>query len=178
MEQTEYLRVGRIVGTHGIRGEVRVYSYTDFPERRFAPQSRLFLSHSSLTEPIPVVVKRSRRHKNLYLIQFEEWNRIDEVEHWRDGELWVPVTEAAVDDLDEDEFYFHQIVGCSVQTTDGKFLGKIKEILSYPANDVWVVESEQMEKEILLPVTKEIIQKVDVAKKTITIEWMEGLESL
>lgn len=152
-------------------------SNTDFPEHRFAPQTRLLLSHTSLSEPISVVVKRSRPHKNLLLIQFEEWNRIEEVERWRDAELWVPITEAALGDLEEDEFYFHQIIGCGVQTTDGRNLGKIKEILRYPANDVWVVEASESGKEILLPGVKEIVKKVDLEKRKIMIEWMEGLES-
>lgn len=152
-------------------------SNTDFPERRFAPQTRLLLSHTGLSEPISVVVKRSRPHKNLLLIQFEEWNRIEEVERWRDAELWVPITEAALGDLEEDEFYFHQIIGCGVQTTDGRNLGKIKEILRYPANDVWVVEASESGKEILLPGVKEIVKKVDLEKRKIMIEWMEGLES-
>lgn len=127
---------------------------------------------------MPVVVKKSRSHKNLFLIQFEEWDRIDEVERWRDAELWIPIAEAAVDQLNEDEFYSYQIIGCSVKTTDDRSIGKIKEILSYPANDIWVVESTETDKEILLPVTKEIVKKVDITNKLIIIEWMEGLESL
>ncbi len=152
-------------------------SNTDFPEHRFAPQTRLFLSHPSLLEPISVVVKRSRPHKNLFLVQFEEWNHIDEVEQWRNAELWVPMTEAVFSSLEKDEYYFHQIIGCSVQTTDGQNLGNVKEILRYPANDVWVVEASETGKEILLPGVKEVIREVDLKNRKITIVWMEGLES-
>ena len=176
MEQTERLLVGRIVGTHGIRGEVRVLPNTDFPERRFAPQTRLFLSHESLAEPISVFVKKSRPHKHFLLIQFEEWNRINEVERWRDAELWVPVTEAALDELGEEEYYFHQIIGCSVRTAEGKKIGKVKEILPYPANDVWVVESNRNGKELFIPYVKEFVKKVDLENRQVTIEWMKGLE--
>ena len=110
------------------------------------------------------------------MIQFEEWNRINEVERWRDAELWVPVTEAALDELEEEEYYFHQIIGCSVRTTEGKKIGKVKEILPYPANDVWVVESNRNGKELFIPYVKEFVKKVDLENRQVTIEWMEGLE--
>ena len=60
MNQPKWLTVGQIVGTHGIRGEVRVVSRTDFPEKRFSPDTRLFLRHPRLESPVPLVVERSR----------------------------------------------------------------------------------------------------------------------
>jgi 16S rRNA processing protein RimM len=171
----EHLVVGRIVGTHGIRGEVKVLPNTDFPERRFAPETRLYLQHAGQSAPIPVVVAKGRPHKKVYLLQFVGCERIEDVQQWRDAQVLVPLAEAALDELDEDEYYFHQIIGCRVQTTEGRSVGEIKEILPLPANDVWVVKPDGGGKDILLPVVREFIKEIDLDERLITIAWMEGL---
>ena len=112
MNQPEWLKVGQIVGTHGIRGEVRVISRTDFPEERFSPGVRLMLRHPRLESPVPLTVERSRPHKRVLLIKFREWNNINDAEPYKGGELVVEGSEAL--DLDEGEYYFYQIIGCEV----------------------------------------------------------------
>lgn len=166
------------MGTHGIRGEARVLSNTDFPELRFAPGTKLYLQHPDQSEAISVQVESSRPHKNVYLVKFRGWNRIEDVQPWKDAKLLVPMSEAALTELDQDEFYYHQIIGCQVETTDGKTIGIVREIWPMPANDVWLVESpDEDRKEILLPFVKEIVKTVNVEAKKITIVWMEGLDS-
>lgn len=177
MYTTEYLRVGRIVGTHGIRGEARVLSNTDFPELRFAPGTTLYLQHPNQSETFSVQVESSRPHKNVYLVKFRGWDRLEDAQQWKDAKLLVPMSEATRTELDPDEFYYHQIIGCQVQTTEGKTIGIVQEIWPMPANDVWLVESNEDQKEILLPFVKEIVKTVDVEAKKITIVWMEGLDS-
>jgi 16S rRNA processing protein RimM len=176
MNRMEYLNVGRLVGTHGIRGEVRILSDTDFPEIRFAPGSRLLLTHPSIAEPLPLTVERSRPHKSTILVKFREWGNINEAEPYKGGRLVVPREWAAPLNEEEGEFYFHQIIGCQVVRTDGAEVGRVAEILQLPANDVWVIRPAGKGKEILIPYIDEIVKEVDVANRRIVIEWMEGLE--
>ncbi|MBA4544019.1 MULTISPECIES: ribosome maturation factor RimM [Thermoactinomyces] len=171
-----YLNVGRIVGTHGIRGEVRVLCDTDFPELRFAPGNRLLLLRSDLNEPLPLTVEKSRPHKSALLVKFQEWNSINEAEVYKNSRLVVPKEDLAPLNEEEGEFYFHQIIGCEVITTEGRKIGKVKEILPLPANDVWVVRSDDQDKEILLPYIEPIVKDVDLQRQQITIQWMEGLD--
>jgi 16S rRNA processing protein RimM len=96
------------------------------------------------------------------------------VEKFRDGILKVP--ESQLGSLDEGEFYYHEIIGCLVATTKGEEIGKISEILSPGANDVWVVKGKGG-KEILIPYINDVVKKVDVSEKVILIEPMEGLLS-
>lgn len=175
MFTTEHLFVGRLVGTHGIRGEAKVLSNTDFPERRFAKDSQLILSHPEQDKQITVVVERSRPHKNVYLLKFVGWERIEDIDPWRNAKLLVPIADAALADLDDDEFYYHQVIGCQVQTTDGQVVGTIKEILPMPAGDVWVVMPTNGGKEILVPFVEQFVKQVDLDAQVVTIAWMEGL---
>jgi 16S rRNA processing protein RimM len=175
MNGTEYLHVGLIVNTHGIRGELRVLSKTDFPEIRFAPGSRLLLLHERLERPLPLTVEKSRPHKSTMVVKFREWNNINEAEPYKGGRLVVTREDLAPLNEEEGEFYFHQIIGCRVETTDGHSVGTVKEILQLPANDVWVVQPQGDGREILLPYIDDVVKEVDAEKRKIVIEWMEGL---
>lgn len=170
------LNVGRLVGTHGIRGEVRVKSDTDFPEYRFATGKKLILKHPNYPDPLILTVEKSRPHKSTWLIKFEEWNSINEAERFKGARLLVSKEDLAPLNPDEGEFYFHQIIGCQVETTDGRQVGVVKEILPLPANDVWVVKPPSKGKDILIPYIDEVVKNVDVKNQRILIEWMEGLD--
>lgn len=168
----KWFNVGKIVNTHGIRGEVRVISKTDFPEERYKVGNVLFLFMPGSKQPIELTVKTHRTHKNFNLLTFEGLENINEVEKFRDGILKVP--ESQLGDLDKDEYYYHEIIGCLVATTSGKEIGKVTEILSPGANDVWVIKSSAG-KEILIPYIEDVVKKVDVKEKVILIDPMEGL---
>ncbi|WP_028778301.1 ribosome maturation factor RimM [Shimazuella kribbensis] len=169
----EFLRVGQFVNTHGIRGEVKIMANTDFPEQRFAVGKQVWLAHPTLVEKLPLTVVGVRTHKSTLLIRFREWNNINEAEPFKGAWLYVPEEEEVADE--EDGFYFHQIIGCQVVTTDGQHVGRVKEILTLPANDVWVV-SREGKGDLLLPYIEDVIKEVDVTQQVITMVWMEGLE--
>ena len=132
-----WFNVGKIVNTHGIKGEVRVISKTDFAEERYKPGNTLYLFAEGAAEPIKVTVSAHRLHKQFHLLQFKEMPSLNEVEHLRNMVIKVP--EEDLGELEEDEFYFHEIIGCEVVSEDGELIGTVKEILTPGANDVWVV---------------------------------------
>jgi len=169
----EFLRVGQIVNTHGIRGEVKIMANTDFPEQRFAVGKQVWLTHPTLAHQLALTVAGIRTHKSMLLIRFQEWTNINQAEPFKGAWLLVPEEEEVSDD--EGGFFFHQIIGCQVVTTDGKQIGRVKEILTLPANDVWVV-SREGKGDLLLPYIEDIIKTVDVSQRVITMKWMEGLE--
>ncbi|WP_423801685.1 ribosome maturation factor RimM [Neobacillus sp. SAB-20_R2A] len=169
-----WFNVGKIVNTHGIKGEVRVISKTDFPEERYKPGNTLYLFQKGSSTPLELTVKSHRSHKNFDLLVFEGYENINLVEKFREGILKVP--ESQLSELKEDEFYYHEIIGCLVATIDGEELGKITEILTPGANDVWVVKGKDG-KEVLIPYIHDVVKKVDVKEKVVLIEPMEGLLS-
>lgn len=176
MKRPDWLVVGHIAGTHGIRGEVRVISRTDFPEVRFAPGARLLLSHDTPEQMRSLTVERSRPHKKGYILQFQEWTDINQAEPYKGSTLVVDPDEAV--DSGEEEFYFHEILGCEVFTTDGTAVGTITDILQPGANDVWVVQATEGGREWLIPYIDDVVQKVDISARRVVIHWMEGLENL
>lgn len=168
---TEYLNVGKIVNTHGIRGEVRVISQTDFPEERYQKGAKLVLFREHKA-PLELTVAGHRKHKNFDLLTFEGYPNINDVEPFRDGILKVSKEDLV--DLEENEFYYHEIIGLTVIEEDGRVIGKVKEILSPGANDVWVVQRKG-QKDALIPYIESVVKKIDLENEVVTVEIPEGL---
>lgn len=172
---TKWFNVGKVVNTHGIRGEVRVVSSTDFQEERYAPGALLYLSHKNLANKLPLTVASHRQHKNFDLLTFENYPTINDVDGFKGGVLQV--SEKQLGKLDQEgDYYYHEIIGCDVVTEDGQALGKIKEILSPGANDVWVIQRKNGGKDLLIPYIKQVVKNVDIEEKRISIHLMDGLE--
>ena len=171
----KWYTVGKIVNTHGIRGDVKVLPQTDFAEQRFAHGSKLLMINEETGESREVKIISSREQKNVYLLKLEGYNNINDVEKFKGWAL--KISESQQGELDEGEYYYHQIIGCSVVTEEGETLGTISEILSPGANDVWVVNRPKAKgKQLLLPVIDDVVLDVNVAEKLITVRLMEGLD--
>lgn len=171
---TQELTVGKLVNTHGIRGEIKILSHTDFPEVRFAKGSKLLIVPADGSPKFEVTVESAREQKGMYVVRLKGYDNINQVEKYKGSMLTVPAEDLV--DLPEDEFYFHQIVGCQVFTDEDAEhpLGTITEILQPGANDVWVVKPAKGA-EILIPVIKDVVLNVDIPAKKITVHLMEGL---
>ena len=165
------LKVGKIVNTHSLKGEVKVISSTDFEEERFKKGSKLLITRGNqlIRE---VVVQSYRNHKNFLLVKFEEIDSVEEAEKLKNLQIKIDSTE--VGELEENEFYFHEIIGCEVFDENDKNLGEIIDILTPGANDVWVIKGENG-KEILIPYIEDVVKKIDITSKKVNIEVMEGL---
>ena len=170
---TAYVNVGKIVNTHGIKGEVRVISDTDFPEERYRPGAELVWLGNDESERFTLTVASHRQHKQFDLVKFESYPTINEAESLIGGTL--NVTEADLATLDDDTFYWHDIVGLTAYDEAGTEIGQVKEILSSGANDVWVI-SRRGQKDLLLPYIDDVIKAVDLAEGTITVHVLEGLD--
>ena len=165
------LKVGKIVNTHSLKGEVKVISSTDFEEERFKKGSKLLITRGNqlIRE---VVVQSYSNHKNFLLVKFEGIDSVEEAEKLRN--LQIKIDSDEVGELEENEFYFHQIIGCEVFDENDKNLGEIIDILTPGANDVWVIKGENG-KEILIPYIEDVVKKIDITSKKVNIEVMEGL---
>lgn len=166
----DFLNVGKIVNTHGIRGEVRVIRITDFDER-FEVGSKLWI-RTNEGKLLHAEVESHRKHKNFDLVAFKGWNNINDVEHLKGSMLMVNKDDLG--ELEDDEFYYFQIIGLEVYTVSDEYIGKIKEILSPGANDVWVVKAKSG-KEYLIPYIDDVVKEVNLEAGRTVIEPMEGL---
>lgn len=165
------LKVGKIVNTHSLKGEVKVISSTDFEEERFKKGSKLLITRGNqlIRE---VIVESYRNHKNFLLVKFEGIDSVEEAEKLKNLQIKIDSDEAG--ELEENEFYFHEIIGCQVFDENDRNLGEIIDILTPGANDVWVIKGENG-KEILIPYIEDVVKKIDITSKKVNIEVMEGL---
>ncbi len=164
--------VGKIVNTHGIRGEIKIWPQTDFPDIRFRKGSRLVLFQPEGAARMSVEIEAARQHKNVYIVKLKGLDSIDDVEKYKGWML--KVTEDQLVDLPDDQYYYHEIIGCHVVTDQGEELGTITDILTTGANDVWVVERPKR-KPVLIPVIDDVLLGVDVPNKQVRIHLMEGM---
>lgn len=174
MAEEQYYLVGKIVNTQALRGEVRVMATTDFPEERFKIGATLAIFNGNkLVETVEV--DGHRLHKNFNLLHFKGKDNINDVEKFKGFDLKVAGTERETDELDENEFYYDDIIGLEVYTTDDTYLGKIREITSLPSNDVWAIQRPNKGKDILIPYIEDIVLEIDLSGNRVVIEPMDGL---
>ncbi|MBE3554103.1 MAG: ribosome maturation factor RimM [Thermicanus sp.] len=169
----KFYTVGKIVNTHGIRGELRVISTTDFPEERFTPGATLYLFAEDGSSPLPLSLESHRSHKQFEILKFKGYDDMNTVEKWK-GSL-LKVSERERKSLPPGEYYFDQIIGLTVETEEGERVGVVKEILQPGANDVWVV-SRPSRPDLLLPYIDECIKKVDLVNEKVVVHLLEGLD--
>ncbi|GAK47896.1 ribosome maturation protein RimM [Secundilactobacillus oryzae JCM 18671] len=172
-----HYNVGKIVNTHGIRGELKIVSSTDFPESRFRKGSVLDLfKDENSTQPLrTLTIKSAKKQKNVYLIQFEGFNNINDVEQFKGMVLKISEANLDEDELEEGQYYYHEIIGLKVVDETGQLIGTISDILALGPNDVWTVKREK-QSDLLLPVIKQVVKDVDLEKGQVTVELMEGLD--
>src|SRR5690606_25502897 len=126
--QETYYTVGKIANTHGLRGDLKIVSTTDFPEERFYKGSELVIEHPELKDRIHVTIDSVKVHKHTYLIKLQGYDDINQVEKFKGGLL--KVSSLRLKELPPGEYYHHQIIGCEVFTEEGDKLGVINEILA------------------------------------------------
>ncbi|MDF2542010.1 MAG: rimM [Herbinix sp.] len=165
----DYLRVGVITTTHGVRGEVKVFPTTD-DVNRFKVLKNLFIDTGK--DLIPMEIEGVKFFKQMVICKFKGIDNINDVEKYRGKDLLITRDNAVK--LEPDEYFIYDIINSIVVTDDGKELGILVEVLTTAANDVYVVKTPE-NKEILLPSIKECILNIDPDQKKITVHLMNGL---
>lgn len=139
---------------------------TDFPDR-FALLRKVYLG----PEAAPFALEGFRLHKGAALLKLEGCHDRTSVEKLRGQLVQIPAEEAVP--LEQDEYYVHQIVGLAVWTAEGEYLGRVGEVISTGANDVYVVRGEG--REILIPALEDVVLEINLAQGRLVVELMEGL---
>ncbi|MBM7643082.1 ribosome maturation factor RimM [Streptococcus loxodontisalivarius] len=168
----EYFNVGKIVNTQGLQGEMRVLSVTDFADERFKKGNTLALFNDKDQFVMDVEIASHRKQKNFDIIKFKGMYHINDIEKYKGFSL--KVAEENLTDLEDGEFYYHEIIGLDVYEND-VLIGQIKEILQPGANDVWVVKRKG-KKDLLLPYIPPVVLSVDIEGNRVEVELLEGLD--
>ena len=165
----KFLRVGVITTTHGLKGEVKVYPTTDSPER-FCDLDEVVLRTGAVERELHV--EKVRFFKNLVIVKFREFNKIEDVENLRQAELYVSRENAVP--LEEGEYYIGDLIGMDVYTDDGELLGTLDDVIETGANDVYSVNSKK-HGNVLIPAIEYCIMNVDIDLGKMTVRLLPGL---
>lgn len=161
----QFLEAGKIVTTHGIKGDVKIMPYTDTPEL-LCEFDRLFMGK----EHDEVIIERSRVFKNMVIAKIEGVDTPETAEKLRNKLLYMHRDDL---ELDEDTYFIQDLIGLEVRDADTNILyGKITDVMQTGANDVYVVTGER---EYLVPAIAEVVISTDIDGNTMTIRPLNGL---
>ena len=166
-----YICIGKIINTHGIKGEVKIESYSDFDEERYTKGKQVYIRVDE--KYLPVMVASYRKHKGFPLVSFVDLQNINFVEQYKGCEIYID--EADRKQLKKGEYYRKDLVGLTVVDEEGITLGKIisvEETLGAQNNLRLQLEDA---KEVLIPYIPMIVKNVDLDKQVMTIHRMGGL---
>lgn len=162
--------VGRVTRSHGIRGELRVLPYSDSVES-LCGYDRLYFRTPDADDQIIEIISARPHKKNIVLLKLTGFHTRDSAETLVGAEVcvqqsWMPA-------LDEDEYYWSDLIGMEVKDEQGSFLGKVKQIMTTASDDLLVID--HLNQEILIPFRQEIVTNVDIESGVIHLDLPPGL---
>jgi len=158
----EFLEAGKIVNTHGIKGEVKIQPWADTPEFLLEPQ-HIYI------EKKPVKILSGRVHKGMLIAVLEGVEDINAAMSLKNKLVYINRDEIK---LEDGEFFIQDIIGASVVTEDGAEVGKLSDVLELPGGNVYEVRGER---EILIPAVPEFVLEVDIPNMRIVVRLIEGM---
>ncbi len=162
------VKIGIVQKPFGIKGEVKIKPTTDFVEERYQVGETIELVLNQ--EVKSLVIESIRNHQGSLLVKFEGLDNLNDVEFFHRAE--IQIDRETMHDLEEDEYYFVDLVGCEVYD-DEKLLGTVKEVMDMPAHPVLRIKTQS--DDILIPFVERFIDSVSLDDKEIKIRFMEGL---
>jgi len=164
----DYIQIGKIINTHGIKGELKIYPLTD-DMYRFNHLKSAFIGE----EKIEVNVENVKYHKGFPILKFKEFHDIDQVLKYKEAFLYVDMDGKV--DLPEDHYFIFDIINCEVYDADNNLIGTVIDVMQSAGNDIYIVKDINNQKEYMIPAIKEFFVLIDIDNKKIVIDPIEGM---
>jgi 16S rRNA processing protein RimM len=164
-----HVLIGKIVGVHGIKGANKFKSYAD--SLSVYQPGRSLLMRDNRNRETSIEINWVKSHTGTPLISFKGVTDRNQARALIGGELFIPETELPV--LDEDTFYWFELIGLDVYTVQEEYIGRITSIFPTGSNDVYVVKDRQ--NEVLVPALESIVIDIDLENKRMRVDLPEGL---
>ncbi len=162
----QYLEAGRVTGVHGVMGEVRVQPWADSPQ--FLCQFKTLYVDGS---HFPMAVQRARVHKNMVIIKFEGPSDVPSALSLKNATLYIDRSDVQ---LPEGAFFLADIYGLEARdAATGETLGKIEDVLTLPANNVYVIRGGP--RELMVPAVPQFIAETNLEGGYVRVNRIEGL---
>lgn len=160
----EFFNIGKIVNTQGLKGEVRIYTYTDYKEQ-FEEFDIVYVGE----EKVKMEIEKLRFKGEMAIVKFVGLNHINDVEILKNSMVYI-------DREEEDEVVFYSdMIGFNVICEINGELGTLKDVIINPRQDIYVIDSKRFGKEILVPAVDEFILEIDEEEKLIRVKLIEGM---
>lgn len=164
-----YLKVGQIINTHGVRGEIKVFPLTD-DVKRFGKLKVIYMRQAD--EYRAYKLEGIKYFKNLVIVKLEGINSMNEAVKLVDSYLYVNRENAVK--LSKDTYFIADLIGINVYTIDDEYLGTIINVFPTGSNDVYEIKKDDG-KTFLIPAIKDVVKEIDIEKRSMRIELLEGL---
>ena len=165
----KYLELGQIVNTKGLKGEVKINSFTE-DNTKFERISKVFIKRKENLKEYEI--EKVGYNKNQVIIKFKNINTVEEAETLRNS--YIVVDREIFGKLPEGVYYIADLIGLEVYTENNEYLGKVDDIFNTGSNDIYVVKDD-LGKQKLLPGIDEVIKKIDLEEGKIIVNLIEGL---
>lgn len=165
----EFLEIGQIVNTFGIKGMVKVKPFTD-DITRFDRLEKVYVETKNIKKEYEI--EEVKYHKDMVLIKFKGIDKVEEAEILRNS--YLKVNRKDEPKLEEGTYYIVDLIGLDVYSDEGKLLGKLNDIFNYGSSDIYEVKDE-LGKQLLLPAISDVIKEINLQEKKIVVHILEGL---
>lgn len=167
------LEAGKIVNTHGLRGEVKIVPWTDTPDT-FEDIPYVFIKKKTSEEKL--TIKNVKYQKGNIIVKFAEINTIEDAEKYKNTIVYVD--REVMPPLPDGAYYITDLIGLAVyEETDNRLLGTVSDVFSTGSSDIYEIKRDS-QKPLLVPVIDDVVKSVDLDNKKITVKLLEGLEDL
>ena len=167
---TQYLELGQIVNTFGIKGMVKIKPFTDDVEQFEKLESIEIKTKKDIKE---YKIEQVKFHKQMVMLKLKGIDTIEQAETLRNS--YIVINRNNTKPLEKDTYYIVDLIGLDVITIeDGKKIGKLDDIFNTGSNDIYVVKNEEG-KEILLPAISDVIKEINLEDKVIKVHLLKGL---
>ncbi len=163
-------QLGYVIKTHGLHGEVSILLDVDFPEA-YEELESVFVASAGSETLVPFFVEHIAIRQNKALIKFEEVDTIEQAEALLKAQLYLPLS--SLPPLEGDRYYYHEIIGFTVTDQEQGELGTVRDVYESTGQDMIVMQYQ--EKEVLIPINDDIVQRVDKAQSLVHVMLPEGL---
>ena len=164
----QFLEIGQIVSTHGVKGEIRVNPWCDTPE--FMKKFKTLYFDKNGEKAVKVL--SCRPHGNVVILQIEGINSVEEAQKLRNKILFMSRKDAK---LGKGDWFIQDLIGCTVYDADdnAKIYGTLTDVAQTGANDIWYIENNN--KEYIIPAIKDVVINVDVENESVYIKPLRGI---
>ena len=165
----EYLEIGQIVNTHGLKGHVKIVPLTD-DIHRFEELKKIYIAFRK--ELIECNIQDIKYVKNMVILKFTEFDNINDVEKFKGSYLKIKREDAKK--LPKNTYFIADLIGLNVYDQNEVKIGILEDIFKTGSNDVYVVKTDDG-KQILLPAISKVIKKIDIEQGKIIVDISEGV---